>query len=129
MMEGEWVFPISPVAASRPRVTKYGAYFAGPYKRFRTECATIIDDVLGPDFQPIEEPVKVDLELYITQPNKTKLDRPKADIDNFIKAIFDSMNKRLWVDDVQVWEVYASKQWATKGEEGYFTLGLQTLGQ
>ena len=105
-MGNEWVFPISPVAASRPRVTRYGAYFAGPYKRFREECDDVICSVLGPDFEPIRDPV-----------------------DNFIKAIFDSMNKRLWVDDVQVVEVYASKQWAPKGEEGYFTLGLETLGQ
>ncbi len=128
-MGNEWVFPISPVAASRPRVTRYGAYFAGPYKRFREECDDVICSVLGPDFEPIKDPVKVDLELYIKQPKKTKLSRPKADVDNFIKAIFDSMNKRLWVDDVQVVEVYASKQWAPKGEEGYFTLGLETLGQ
>ena len=126
---GEWVFPISPVAASRPRVTRYGAYFAGPYKRFREDCGQCIDEVLGPDFKIIDAPVKVDLELYIKQPKKTKLDRPKADIDNFIKAIFDSLNGRLWVDDVQVVEVYASKQWAPKGEDGYFVLGLESLGQ
>ena len=126
---GEWVFPISPVAASRPRVTRYGAYFAGPYKRFREDCGHCVDEVLGPDFEIIDAPVKVDLELYVKQPKKTKLDRPKADIDNFIKAIFDSLNGRLWVDDVQVVEVYASKQWAPKGEDGYFVLGLETLGQ
>ena len=128
-MDYEWEFPISPVAASRPRVPRYGASFAGPYKRFREACGEIIHDVLGSDFKPIEAPVKVDLELYITQPKRTKLERPKADIDNLVKAIFDAMNKRLWVDDVQVVTVYASKQWAPKGEDGYFTLGIETLGQ
>lgn len=120
----EWVFPISPIAASRPRVSKYGAYYAGPYKKFREECAECVYQVIGTDFDLIDKPVKVDLELYVTRPKTTKLAGPKADIDNFIKAIFDVMNKRLWTDDSIVQSVYATKQWATPGEPGYFTLGV-----
>ena len=123
----EWVFPISPVAASRPRVSRHGAYFAGPYKVFRSECVDIIDFVLGPDFQPYEEPIKVDVELFIRRPKTTKLDMPKADIDNFLKAVFDSLNKKLWVDDNIIQSVYATKQWADKGEDGYFTVGVDKL--
>ena len=123
----EWVFPISPVAASRPRVSRHGAYFAGPYKVFRSECVDIIDFVLGPDFQPYEEPIKVDVELFIRRPKTTKLDMPKADIDNFLKAVFDSLNKKLWVDDNIIQSVYATKQWAEVGEGGYFTVGVDLL--
>ena len=123
------MFPISPVAASRPRVSKFGAYFTGPYKKFREECAECVYNILGTEFELIEEPLSVDLELYIKRPKRTKLARPKADIDNFMKAIFDVMNGKLWVDDVQVVEVYATKQWAPEGECGYFTLGIRTEGE
>ena len=127
MHEYEWRFPISPIAASRPRVSKHGAYFTGPYKKFRQECAECVYNVLGTDFEPIEGSVTVDLELFVTQPKQTKLDFPRADIDNFVKAIFDVMNGKLWVDDTQVQSVYATKEWAEKGEEGYFVLGLNKV--
>jgi len=107
----EWSFPISPVAASRPRVSKHGAYFAGPYKNFRREAAEIVDDVLG-EWEPLSGPLTVDLELFIGRPKTTKLDAPRADIDNFVKAIFDVMNGKLWDDDSQVIKLYATKQWA-----------------
>ena len=123
----EWVFPISPVAASRPRVSRHGAYFAGPYKRFRTDCIDVIDFVLGPRFEPYEEPIRVDVELFIKRPKTTKLEMPKADIDNFLKAVFDSLNKKLWVDDNIIQSVYATKQWAEEGEDGYFTVGVSEL--
>tara|TARA_R100000008_G_scaffold25699_3_gene13867 strand:- start:1327 stop:1707 length:381 start_codon:yes stop_codon:yes gene_type:complete len=123
----EWVFPISPVAASRPRVSRHGAYFAGPYKIFRSECVDVIEFVLGPDFQPYEQPIKVDVELFIRRPKTTKLVMPKADIDNFLKAVFDSLNKKLWVDDNIIQSVYATKQWAEVGEDGYFTVGVDKL--
>ena len=103
----EWLFPISPVAASRPRVSRHGAYFAGPYKNFRSECAEIISMVLGNSFEPYDEPIKVDVEIFVKQPKKTKLLAPKADIDNYLKAIFDCLNGKLWRDDTIIHEVYA----------------------
>jgi len=123
----EWVFPISPVAASRPRVSRHGAYFAGPYKVFRNECIDVIEFVLGPEFKPYEQPIKVDVELFIRRPKTTKLVMPRADIDNFLKAVFDSLNKKLWIDDNIIQSVYATKQWAEVGEEGYFTVGVDLL--
>tara|TARA_R110002012_G_scaffold12690_6_gene56122 strand:+ start:1287 stop:1667 length:381 start_codon:yes stop_codon:yes gene_type:complete len=118
----EWSFPISPVAASRPRVSKHGAYFAGPYKIFRREAAEIVDNVLG-NWEPLSGPLTVDLEMFVARPKTTKLDRPKADIDNFVKAVFDVMNGRLWDDDSQVIRLYATKQWA-EDSNGYFVLGI-----
>jgi Holliday junction resolvase RusA-like endonuclease len=120
----EWVFPISPIAASRPRISKYGAYYTGPYKKFRVACAECVYDILGTDFQLLEGPLQVDIEMYITRPKKTKLEHPRADIDNFLKAIFDVMNGKLWADDSQVTVIHASKQWSSPNELGYFTLGI-----
>jgi Holliday junction resolvase RusA-like endonuclease len=120
----EWVFPTSPIAASRPRISKYGSYYTGPYKKFRSECAECVYDILGTDFELIEGSLAVTVELYVTQPKKTKLTHPRADIDNFLKAIFDVMNGKLWVDDSQIISVYATKQWASPNEQGYFILGI-----
>jgi len=123
----EWVFPISPIAASRPRVSKHGAYFAGAYKKFRKEMIDLIPTIIGDDFIPLEKQLKVDVEFYITQPNKTKLDSPRADIDNFLKACFDSLNGWLWEDDRQIIQVYASKEWAPKDTSGYFVIGIEEI--
>jgi len=125
----EWLFPISPVAASRPRVSRHGAYFAGPYKHFRAECSEVVPLILGDEFVPYDRPLKVDVEIYVKQPKKTKLSAPKADIDNFLKAIFDVLNGKLWVDDNLIHEVYAVKSWAREGSDGYFTVGVDVLGQ
>tara|TARA_R110002020_G_scaffold283736_1_gene499390 strand:+ start:625 stop:957 length:333 start_codon:yes stop_codon:yes gene_type:complete len=103
-------------------VSKHGAYFAGPYKIFRREAAEIVDNVLG-NWEPLSGPLTVDLEMFVARPKTTKLDRPKADIDNFVKAVFDVMNGRLWDDDSQVIRLYATKQWA-EDSNGYFVLGI-----
>ena len=125
----EWTFPISPVAASRPRVSRRGAYFAGPYKYFRKEMVELITQVIGNSFIPIEGPLEVDLEFYVKRPKTTKLLAPRADIDNYIKSVFDCFNKKLWVDDVQIHKVYAVKQWARPQQHGYFNIGVSRLGK
>ena len=125
----EWAFPLSPVAASRPRVSRHGAYFAGPYKHFRAECAELIPTVLGDSFEPYDQPLKVDVEIFVKQPKKTKLLAPKADIDNYLKAFFDALNGKLWRDDTLIHEVYSIKSWAEKGSDGYFIVGVDCLGQ
>ena len=123
----EWTFPISPVAASRPRVSRRGAFFTGPYKFFRKEMVELVPHILGNSFKPIEGPLSVDLELYVKRPKTTKLGAPKADIDNYIKACLDSLNKKLWIDDTQIRKIYASKQWARPQQQGYFVIGVTKL--
>tara|TARA_R100000654_G_scaffold1725_6_gene6362 strand:- start:1307 stop:1684 length:378 start_codon:yes stop_codon:yes gene_type:complete len=123
----EWSFPISPVAASRPRVSRRGAYFTGPYKEFRKDMIEIVYIVLGDEFVPFSGPLRVDIEFYCKRPKKTKLSAPRADIDNYIKAALDSLNTHLWEDDTQIQQIYAAKQWAEPGAEGYFTVGVDQL--
>jgi len=123
----EWTFPISPVAASRPRVSRRGAYFVGPYKEYRKEMIDLVPIILGSKFIPLEGPLKVDLEFYVKRPQKTKLGAPKADIDNYIKATLDSLNKKLWIDDTQIREIYACKEWARPQQQGYFIIGVEKL--
>ena len=65
--------------------------------------------------------------MYVTKPKRTKLDYPKADIDNYLKAIFDCLNGKLWVDDKQVVVVHAAKSWTDPGDEGYFVIKVEGI--
>jgi Holliday junction resolvase RusA-like endonuclease len=122
----EWKFDINPVAASRPRVGKWGAYYTGTYKEFREKAAEIVWDTIGKDFEAIDTELAVSIELYVKRPKTTERGWPKADIDNFAKAVLDTMNGKIWKDDSQITSLHVSKQWADKGEDGYFTLEVNT---
>jgi Holliday junction resolvase RusA-like endonuclease len=122
----EWKFDINPVAASRPRVGKWGAYYTGTYKEFREKAAEIVWETIGKDFEAIDTELAVSIELYVKRPKSTERGWPKADIDNFAKAVLDTMNGKIWKDDSQITSLHVSKQWADKGEDGYFTLEVNT---
>jgi hypothetical protein len=78
----EFIFNINPVSASRPRISKWGAYYTGPYKKFRVDAVDIVESTLGVDWIPLGGSVHVEVEVVVKQPKKTKLEYPKADIDN-----------------------------------------------
>lgn len=123
----EYKFPVNPVAASRPRVSKFGAYFTGPYKKFRQEAAVVINKVLGRNFTPIDGKLAVDIKCFVARPKSTKLEHPKADVDNYSKSILDSLNGKLWEDDSQIVALFIEKQWANPGEQGYFVVSVEKL--
>jgi Holliday junction resolvase RusA-like endonuclease len=120
----KWKFPISPVAASRPRVSRWGAYFTGTYKDFRIEAKPVIEKITE-GWQPTEAKLSVDIGIYPTKPKSTKLEFPRPDIDNYIKSVLDLCNGVLWKDDSQIVSIEAEKRWA-KGE-GYFTIELKEI--
>ena len=120
-------FPINPVAASRPRVSKFGAYFTGPYKKFRSLAAIVINRILGRNFTPMSGKLAVDIKCFVTRPKSTKLEYPRADVDNYSKAILDSLNGKLWDDDSQITALFISKQWANPDEEGYFIVEIEEV--
>ena len=128
MTGGEWTFNINPVAASRPRVSKHGhAYFTGAYKQFRKDMIDVAEAVLG-EFKPLQGPLSVDLELYVCKPKTTKLSSPRGDIDNFTKAVFDSLNGILWDDDRQIEKHYVVKCWTGSPEQdGWFRIGVNQI--
>jgi Holliday junction resolvase RusA-like endonuclease len=121
----ELTFPVSPVAASRPRVGRHGSYYTGAYRRFRSEASSIVTDILGIEFEPFSDKLNVDIECYCTRPKTTILDCPKSDVDNIAKAILDILNGKLWDDDNQIVRLYITKQWALEGEPGYFNVAVE----
>jgi Holliday junction resolvase RusA-like endonuclease len=119
----EFTFPVSPVAASRPRVGRHGSYYTGAYKRFREEATKVANRILK-NFNPLEGELNVDIKCYCTRPKSTKLAYPRSDADNLAKAVMDIMNKKLWVDDSQIIGMYVSKEWAPPEKEGYFIVAV-----
>lgn len=122
----EATFPINPVAASRPRVTTKGhSYYAGPYKDFRKDIQPLIEE-LTKGHEPLVGPLSVYVDIYVRRPKSTKLLHPRADIDNYLKAIFDCFNKILWEDDSQITLVHAMKAWTDSNEDdGYFWIQIE----
>ena len=119
-------YPINPVAASRPRVTTKGhTYYAGPYKEFRKNMKPLIEE-LAEGFEPLAGPLSVEVDIWVRKPKTTKLLSPRADIDNYIKAVFDSFNGILWEDDSQITIVSAMKAWTESNEvEGSFDIRIE----
>ena len=102
--------PIAPVPASRPRVSKWGTYYGKTYSAFRKEAAKVIDAELKND--PLEGGLEVSLWFFCKKPKTTRREEPRGDVDNYIKAILDSCNGKVWVDDDQILRLNAQKRWA-----------------
>ena len=128
MADGTYTFEINPIAASRPRVSRYGhAYFSGPYKAFRQICDTDKWASIPEGLIPSGGPISVDVALFAKQPKTTKLAMPKPDVDNYAKAILDQFNDVLWVDDALIKTLTVTKDWAPLGRGGYFVISIEEL--
>jgi Holliday junction resolvase RusA-like endonuclease len=117
----EYTFGIDPVPASRPRVTRWGAYYVGPYKDFKTKVMELCNSMT---LVPLVGELSVDIEIFKKKPKSSKLTLPRGDVDNFAKAVLDSMNGILWEDDSQIKSLYVTKDWAPLDSNGYFVVSL-----
>lgn len=115
-----FTLPGDPVPASRPRIRTFkarngktisSAYYAGKYKTYLDEAPTAIPE--SPFTFEKSEPLHVEIVFHCKQPLKPANPYPKADIDNYIKAILDAIGKNgtYWYDDVQVASLRASKKY------------------
>ncbi len=116
-------FKINPVPASRPRVSRWSTYYPKKYTKFKKEMEALTSEL---ETTLSEKPVSVELEFGIMMPKSWSKKKRKelnntycsnnSDIDNYIKAILDSLNGVVYVDDKQVVELFAKKIYS---EEGY----------
>ena len=116
-------FKINPVPASRPRVSRWSTYYPKMYTKFKKDMEALTSEL---ETTPSEKLVSVELEFGIMIPKswskkkKQELNNTycsnNSDIDNYIKAILDSLNGIVYIDDKQVVELFAKKIYS---EEGY----------
>jgi len=104
-------------------------YTPADYRKWKQAVADeIASRPLGP---PYEGPVQVWVRFAVPRPKTTKLDAPKPDIDNYLKALFDAMTTagNVWKDDCQVHRVMeASKVW-TEQPTGGIVVTVMPLGE
>ena len=116
-------FDINPVPASRPRVSRWSTYYPKKYTKFKKDMEALTGEI---ETTPSEKLVSVELEFRIMMPKSFSKKKRQglnntycsnnSDIDNYIKAILDSLNGVFYIDDKQVVEIFARKIY---GDEGY----------
>ena len=109
-------FDINPVPASRPRVTRWSTYYPKKYTQFKLDMIALTSEVHSAPFEGL---LGVDIGFYIAMPkswSKKKKESKEgrycdnnADVDNYLKAILDSLNEVVYVDDRQIVEISARK--------------------
>ena len=120
--EGELRLPLNPVPASRPRVTKWGTYYAKTYKNWMKEAHDLIPQAGA----PWDGHLSVMILFVVKKPKTTKRTNPRGDIDNYLKGILDAMTKRgYWHDDDQITTINANKRFANEGEEPHIQVYLE----
>ena len=111
----EFFFPVEPVPASRPRVSRWGTYYGKRYEKFRKDMREVLRPI---DLEPLAGDLEVTIEFIVSPPKTTKRTNPVGDIDNFIKGPLDSMTRHggFWKDDDQIVQIDASKRFTKEGE-------------
>ena len=128
-----YCFDINPIPAARPRVSRWSTYYPKKYTQFKKDMEALTSEL---DVIPIENLIGVDLVFDVGLPKSWSKKKKKekvntycdnnVDLDNYQKAILDSLNGILYLDDRQVVEIWAVKQWA---EIPKITVGIIDKGE
>lgn len=111
-MSIELILPIIPVAKERARVTKYHAYTPARTKEFQNQVILFL--IRNFHNLTLDVPIKITVEFHLAKPLKSKFKVPavRPDLDNYLKAIMDACNGRVWTDDALICHVDCKKVYA-----------------
>ena len=116
-----------PTSLKRHRHSKFGSHTYDPSAKEKKEFLNKLLPLLPK--KPFDRPIKAELYFYETRPkshyrtgkyaNQLKPNCPtynvvKKDIDNFIKFVFDTLNKHAYVDDSQIFEIVSGKYYSDR---------------
>ena len=114
-------FNIIPVPASRPRVTRWSTYYGKKYTQFKKDMSLMTADIKT---IPMTGNIFAELQFNVPIPKSWSKKKKEAkngaycdnhaDIDNYCKAILDSLNNIYYDDDKQIVMLKATMLWATE---------------
>jgi Holliday junction resolvase RusA-like endonuclease len=104
-------------------VTRWGTHYGKNYSSFRKRFGAMLKDTVATVKFPSED-IVVFCDFVVRKPKTSKLTQPRGDLDNYIKALWDSCNGVVWGDDRQIIEVHATKEF---GESGYIVMRVEAL--
>ena len=122
-------FNINPVPASRPRVTRWGTFYGKKYKEFKREMGVMLIESDKPSLvNPVlwlEDLISADMTFFVPMARSWSKKKKSlkngqfcdnnADLDNYEKAILDSLNGIYFNDDRQIVQQKSQKIWAETG--------------
>jgi len=100
------------------------------HKRWRNAVAFAALDLVGPDFDLIEDPVELSVIFYLPRPKTTTREFPAVmpDLDKLLRSVGDSLTGTVIRDDSRIITIYAEKLYADSRGPGA-VIRLKTLGQ
>jgi Holliday junction resolvase RusA-like endonuclease len=107
--------PIKPVAASRPRLSRYGVYYSKTYTDWRNEARKHVSAI---ELMHTGAIIAV-VEITVLRPRTSKKLWPRPDLDNLVKGPLDVIteNKGIWKDDSQLVGLWVTKRFTLLEEE------------
>jgi len=121
-MRVDFTIHTAPVSKQRPRLGKGGCvYTPSKTKVFENIVALSYGNRPSFDDKYIRIRLKFKFEIPKSYSKKKRLEaiegkiRPtKGDIDNYIKAVLDGLNKKAWEDDRHIIGILAEKEYANE---------------
>ena len=121
------IIPLEPIAASRPRVTRYRTYFADPYNTYRKALKRELRRIMA-EHEKVTGPVIAYVEFRKTRPGHPTYEYPsRGDGDNFEKGLYDGCNEVLWEDDRHLLGATWGKTWAEPGAAGCLLMHIESI--
>jgi crossover junction endodeoxyribonuclease RusA len=84
------------------------------HKRWRNAVAFAAIDLVGADFELINEPVELSIIFYLPRPKTATREFPAVmpDLDKLIRSVGDSLTGTVIRDDSRIIDIHASKRYA-----------------
>jgi len=117
--------PVPPVAKARPRVTMRGGFARAYTPKKTTDFERIVADCC-PATKPLTTPCHLSIKFKLPIPKSWSKAKQRAaeageimpvsrpDIDNYVKAVMDSLNGIAYADDSQIVSLSALKVYSVE---------------